>query len=302
MGTKRLNFFLNAVSIVCVAFLIWQFAHKTGLSPPKSPNTVRPGAEVHLSQIPWKKNHRTVILALSSYCQYCKASAMFYRSLVEAQQPGSYEVVAVTRESMEVAQPVLAGLGIESVRRVIQADLGALGVVATPTLLMVNDGAKVEASWTGKLTESQEKEVFAKLGIKEPSKRHVISIADDKPAAGSVTAEEVQTLLAKQEAILIDSRKRSDFDQSHVRGALNIPLDEMLSRVPHELPRNRPVLVYCNYEQACASKVELEGTMSFCSLTGVVLEQAGIQRFRFVNSNLADLAFKGVPVIGKTCN
>jgi rhodanese-related sulfurtransferase len=66
-------------------------------------------------------------------------------------------------------------------------------------------------------------------------------------AAGhvNVTSTEAKALLAKKgDTVLLDVRTPDEYRQAHLRGALLIPLGELQSRV-QEIPRNRPVLVYC---------------------------------------------------------
>ena len=45
---------------------------------------------------------------------------------------------------------------------------------------------------------------------------------------------------------LLDVQDGFAFGERHLRGAVNIPLEELEWRVS-EIPRNRPVIVYCGY-------------------------------------------------------
>lgn len=66
-------------------------------------------------------------------------------------------------------------------------------------------------------------------------------------AAGvrNVTSVEGQALLAKNSKIvLLDVRTPEEYRQAHLRGSLLVPLGELGRRV-QEVPRDRPVLVYC---------------------------------------------------------
>lgn len=56
-------------------------------------------------------------------------------------------------------------------------------------------------------------------------------------------AQEVRTLLA-QGTVLLDVRNLNEFETSHVRGALHIPVDELRFRLD-EVPRDRPIAVHC---------------------------------------------------------
>lgn len=53
-----------------------------------------------------------------------------------------------------------------------------------------------------------------------------------------------QWLAEDRPLLLIDLRSRQEYGQSHLRGAVNIPLEELESRVA-ELPEDRPLVFYC---------------------------------------------------------
>jgi rhodanese-related sulfurtransferase/DNA-binding transcriptional ArsR family regulator len=55
---------------------------------------------------------------------------------------------------------------------------------------------------------------------------------------------DLQHMLRKGEAVLIDVRPGIEFEHGHVRGALSIPIEELPSRVD-ELPRDRRIVAYC---------------------------------------------------------
>ncbi len=50
--------------------------------------------------------------------------------------------------------------------------------------------------------------------------------------------------LVKQKAVIIDVRGKKAFDDAHIKGAINIPLDELRTRV-NEIPRDCPVYIHC---------------------------------------------------------
>lgn len=54
---------------------------------------------------------------------------------------------------------------------------------------------------------------------------------------------QVQTLL-QQGATLVDVRSPGEFASGHVRGAINIPVDQIGARMG-EIPAGRPVVLYC---------------------------------------------------------
>ncbi len=69
------------------------------------------------------------------------------------------------------------------------------------------------------------------------------------PATGAqrtdVTVQQAKDLIAsKNDLLILDVRTRSEYDQSHLAGAVLIPVEEMASRLG-EVPADRPLLVYC---------------------------------------------------------
>ncbi|HEX6348867.1 MAG TPA: rhodanese-like domain-containing protein [Candidatus Dormibacteraeota bacterium] len=60
-----------------------------------------------------------------------------------------------------------------------------------------------------------------------------------------VDREEVQRLLAAG-AQLVEVLPKEDFEERHLRGALNLPLKELDDAAAARLDRGRAVVVYCN--------------------------------------------------------
>ena len=61
--------------------------------------------------------------------------------------------------------------------------------------------------------------------------------------AGRLTPEEAARRLERG-AALLDVRTAGEFSREHVRGAINVPLRQLPSRLD-EIPRDRPLLVMC---------------------------------------------------------
>lgn len=113
--------------------------------------------------VDWKKNHRTLVLAISTTCHYCKDSVPFYQKL--GATGTDVKMVAVLPQTVTEGQQYLSGAGMH-VDDVKQVPLNTLGVRGTPTLLLVNDVGVVTDVWTGKLQPDQEAQVLAALGKK----------------------------------------------------------------------------------------------------------------------------------------
>jgi 3-mercaptopyruvate sulfurtransferase SseA len=65
------------------------------------------------------------------------------------------------------------------------------------------------------------------------------------PEARRISVAELQAAVARNEAVVVDVRTASDFEEGHIRGALHIPAGEVTSRAS-ELPRDKMIVTYCS--------------------------------------------------------
>lgn len=74
----------------------------------------------------------------------------------------------------------------------------------------------------------------------------VLSVASQVWAAErEITSREAKALLDKNKNVyLLDVRTAQEYKQAKLSGSVLIPIDEFERRV-NEVPKNRPVLVYC---------------------------------------------------------
>jgi rhodanese-related sulfurtransferase len=66
---------------------------------------------------------------------------------------------------------------------------------------------------------------------------------------GTVTSEELKVLIDRNEPglVIIDSRSQSQYADSHIKGAVSLPLMEMeqVSALP-DFPKNATLVFYCS--------------------------------------------------------
>ena len=107
--------------------------------------------------IDWNQHRRTLVLALNTGCHYCEESVPFYRKLAQQQRTDGddLEMIAVFPNQAETVRRFTAQEDLP-IRSVAGVPLDELGVVATPTLILVNRDGRVERSWVGILTTRQE--------------------------------------------------------------------------------------------------------------------------------------------------
>jgi hypothetical protein len=111
--------------------------------------------------IDWAKNGRTLVLAVSTTCHFCRESEPFYRRL-QREVGQRVKMVAVLPQAEDEGAQYLkdAGISADSIRQVALSDIGIRG---TPTLVLVDARGNVTGVWRGKLQPGQEEEVFRAL-------------------------------------------------------------------------------------------------------------------------------------------
>jgi len=163
---KKLEVLAN-IAIILVAILITVVLVKSYILPSSTntvaENEVRAGTHVPLPGVDWSASSQTLLLALSQNCHFCSESAPFYQRLAhERAQRGSLRLIAVLPQPVVDGQKYLSDLGL-SVDDVRQVPLSSLGVVGTPTLILVNKVGVATEVWRGKLPGDAESQVLAKL-------------------------------------------------------------------------------------------------------------------------------------------
>ncbi len=61
---------------------------------------------------------------------------------------------------------------------------------------------------------------------------------------GNVVSRDEAASLSRQNAVLLDVRPRPEFEAGHLRGAINIPLEDLPDSLD-QLPRDRRIIAYC---------------------------------------------------------
>lgn len=65
-----------------------------------------------------------------------------------------------------------------------------------------------------------------------------------KKIFGNANTVDYKTLLS-QGAVIVDVRTPGEFRSGHIKGAINIPLDEMKSKAAELKKKNKPVITCC---------------------------------------------------------
>ena len=186
------------VTVIAVALAVGYVLLKEKVAGPRLPQSTAAGDRlVALPGLDWSRHRRTLVLALNSGCHYCQDSVPFYQRLAQAAKPNGddLEIVTVFPNDEEAVRRLMKQEGL-AIGTIPAVPLEKLGVVVTPTLVLVDRGGRVERSWVGLLTPRQELEVLSVVsGSSEDcsaSKLSVLQMSGNK-SCGSSTNDEQKT-------------------------------------------------------------------------------------------------------------
>ncbi len=60
-----------------------------------------------------------------------------------------------------------------------------------------------------------------------------------------ITRDDVRRLMADESAQLVEVLPVAEYEDVHLPGAINLPLEEIGDKAPHLLDATKPVIVYC---------------------------------------------------------
>ncbi len=87
------------------------------------------------------------------------------------------------------------------------------------------------------------------------------ALGKDKEVSTDVEAKDIETL-SKNKEFLLDVREEYEYEEGHVKGAVNLPLREILSQ-KDSLPKDRDIYVYCRSAHRSADAVNFLKSLGF---------------------------------------
>ena len=93
------------------------------------------------------------------------------------------------------------------------------------------------------------------------------ALGKDKEVSTDVEAKDIETL-SKDKEFLLDVREEYEYEAGHVKGAVNIPLREILSQ-KDSLPKDRDIYVYCRSAHRSADAVNFLKSLGFDKVLNV---------------------------------
>jgi thioredoxin-related protein len=153
---------VSNVAIIVLAVIVAAIALRNYVFTPRASVELPQGTQLALPDVRWGQGSHTLVMVLRKDCQFCSASAEFYRRLLTESARLRVPVIAALPDELAASQEYLDGLGI-AVGEVRNVSLRSLGVAATPTLVLVDAKGAVARSWVGQLGAADEAEVFRSL-------------------------------------------------------------------------------------------------------------------------------------------
>lgn len=162
---ERINLVVNVAILLVVILIGVVFARNYLLPPHSAPERSGDyrGTRITLPGMDWARYEQTLLLVLDEGCRFCTESAPFYQRLAhEMTRNNRVRLVAVLPQDLATSNRYLSSLNVP-IAEVRQSGLDALGVQATPTLILVNGKGEVIEAWAGKLLAEKETEVVRRI-------------------------------------------------------------------------------------------------------------------------------------------
>lgn len=88
--------------------------------------------------------------------------------------------------------------------------------------------------------------------------------------------------LVEEETYIIDVRERMEYENGHIKGAINIPLSELRDRV-NEIPKDRPVYLHCRTGQRSYNAVLALQNLGFGNVVNITGSYLALSYYEYYN-------------------
>jgi hypothetical protein len=206
----------------------------------------------------------TMLLALQADCVVCKESSPFYRELVARNsREHLYDIVAAFPSKDSQRAERFIELQRLSFDRVVFSDLGAAGILGTPTLLVIDRNGRLAKRFVGGLNAKQQSELLA-LTTNAKQDGYSPQFGRENDHIAAPTSANVD--------IVLDVREREHFQSSHWPNSINVPLKEIQVRYLEEIGKYKRIgIAHREVSHACATDVPAGDSQ----LSSLVLPDAG---------------------------
>jgi rhodanese-related sulfurtransferase len=110
------------------------------------------------------------------------------------------------------------------------------------------------------------------------------SLLPRRDVYGDVTVQEARSLIDdRPDLVILDVRTASEYEDGHIEGAVNIPVQELSTRLD-ELSNEDELLVYCRIGNRSAQAVD-------------ILQEVGFTKVYHMNAGITGWIEAGYPVV-----
>lgn len=106
------------------------------------------GTTLHVQNVNWDENKKTLVFFLKKDCTYCTQSAPFYRQLISDALRKNVRCLAILPDSLDQSRKYLQYLELP-IETVETGSLSSFKVFATPTVFFVDNQGTVKSVWVG---------------------------------------------------------------------------------------------------------------------------------------------------------
>ena len=226
-----LNLALIVLAIAFFATLVARYTKPDTAGSRKPPLEI--GSTIDVPDLKWGQADKTLLLVLSTKCNFCTESSPFYRRIVQEVEgnPGIRLIAFLPQDASEGREYLSAnGVRISDVR---QLGPGTLGVAGVPSLILTDRNGKVVDLWFGKLGANVESLVMSRLK------------GEAESGEGSIDAAALREAFRKKEPLVVLSiDDRETYKHARIEGSINIPFDELETRIANELKPTDKIVIY----------------------------------------------------------
>ncbi|WP_440896493.1 FAD-dependent oxidoreductase [Amphibacillus sp. Q70] len=98
--------------------------------------------------------------------------------------------------------------------------------------------------------------------------------------------------LVENKAMIIDAREVDEYELSHIKGAINIPLSQFRDRLS-EIPNDKPVYIHCRSGQRSYNMVRALGQLGYENVYNIDGSFLGVSEYEYFN----DIELKREPIV-----
>lgn len=148
------------VALLVFGTFVWNLWSKHSSIQP-SPGLIVGKYFPELRGLDYDRSPKTILIAMSTGCDFCTHSTPFYKQLTEAQRERNspVHIVGLFPESERTVDQFLHQYQL-SIDRVSNVDFTSLNVAGTPIIIVVDSRGRILNFWVGQLSKDAEQEII----------------------------------------------------------------------------------------------------------------------------------------------